>query len=76
MIHKWLPYLFLIFTLCFVDRQVLDRINLNVARVELFFRSLPLRLKLEWELFWIKRNQKKYLDMARKIQQELTNETD
>ena len=27
MIHKWLPYLFLLFTLCFIDRQVADLID-------------------------------------------------
>lgn len=75
MIHKWLPYLFLIFTLVFVDAKTLERVNLNVARLELFLKSLPLRLKLMWDIYWIKRSHKKYLDMARKIQEEL-NETD
>ena len=77
MIHKWLPYLFLLFTLAFVDQRTLDRVNLQVARFELFLRSLPLRIKLEWEIFLIRRNKAKYLKMAEQILKDLeSNETD
>lgn len=68
---KWLPYLCLLLVLAFVDQRFLDNLNLQVARLELFFRSLPLRLKLEWDIYFMKNNMKKYIKMAEEIRREI-----
>lgn len=72
----WLPYLLLLFCLAFVDHETLDWVNLRVAQIELFFKSLPLRLKLEWDIYQIRRNKDKYLKMAEEICKELGHEAD
>ena len=43
--------------------------------VWLFIRKIPLRIKLEWEIFLIKRDKDRYLKMAQKILEDL-HETD
>lgn len=73
----WLPYLLLLFCLAFIDQEALAWINLRVAQLELFLKSLPLRLKLEWEIYQIRHNKDKYLKMADEILKEYrTDETD
>ena len=48
---------------------------LQVLRFSQFLRALPLRLKLEWEIYKIKNSHDKYLKMAEQITKELTDET-
>ena len=49
--------------------------------IDIFFRwlwmeirILPMRIQLEWHLFWIKRSHRKYERMAKQILEDLTNE--
>ena len=72
----WIPYLLLLFCLAFIDQEALAWLNLRVAQLELFLKSLPLRLKLEWEIYQIRRNKDKYLKMAEQILEDLKDETD
>jgi hypothetical protein len=46
-----------------------------VAAVGLELRKIPFLIHMEWDLFWMKRNLSRHLEMARKIQKELDNET-
>ena len=39
--------------------------------VALELRKIPLLLRLEWDIFWIKRNKDHYLKLAEKIRKEL-----
>ena len=48
---------------------------LQVLRFSQFLRVLPLRIRLEWDLYWIRHSRDKYLKMAEQITKELTDET-
>ena len=45
---------------------------LQVLRFSQFLRVLPLRIRLEWDLYWIRHSRDKYLKMAEQITKELT----
>ena len=45
-----------------------------VAAVGLELRKIPFLIRMEWDVFWMKRNLSRHLEMARKIQKELGNE--
>ena len=42
--------------------------------VALELRKIPLLIRLEWDIFWIKRSKDRYLKMAEKIRKELEDE--
>ena len=42
-----------------------------VAAVALELRKIPFLIRMEWDIFWMKRNTKRYLKMAKKIQDDL-----
>ena len=44
----------------------------QAATLEL--RKIPLLIRLEWDVFWIKRSKNRYLKMAEKIRKELEDE--
>lgn len=73
-----LSYLFLIFALCFIDQNVIKFIDLQVRRLELFLQSLPIRIRLRYEIFAIKQGwwDKKFEKMADEILKDLKDETD
>ena len=37
-------------------------------------RKIPLLIRLEWDVFWMKRNKRKYLKMAEQIRKQLEDE--
>lgn len=39
--------------------------------IALELRKIPFLIRLEWDVFWIKRNKRKYLKMAEQIRKEL-----
>lgn len=45
-----------------------------VAAVALELRKIPFLIRMEWDVFWMKRNLNRHLEMARKIQKELGHE--
>lgn len=47
-----------------------------VAAVALELRKIPFLIRMEWDVFWMKRNLNRHLEMARKIQKELGHETE
>ena len=62
--------------LCIIDFNVVHYLDLQLQRLGLALRSLPLRLKLEYDIFIIKHNKRKYLKMAAEIIKDLEkNET-
>ena len=42
--------------------------------VAIELRKIPFLIRLEWDIFWIKRNKNRYLKMAEKIRKELEDE--
>ena len=42
--------------------------------VALELRKIPMLIRLEWDIFWIKRSKDRYLKMAEKIRKELEDE--
>jgi hypothetical protein len=49
-------------------------LKLCLDSIALEFRRIPLKLKLEWELYWCKRSMRKYLRMAEEIRKDLAND--
>ena len=59
-----------------IDENFAAWAYLQVLRLGLFLRTIPLRLRLEWDIYWMKRNMGKYLKMAEEIRKEIEdNET-
>lgn len=44
--------------------------------VALELRKIPFLIRMEWDIFWIKRSKNRYLKMAEKIRKELEDEAD
>ena len=42
--------------------------------VALELRKIPFLIRMEWDIFWIKRSKNRYLKMAEKIRKELEDE--
>jgi len=68
--------LLILLFLVYIDPKSRMTAHIIVEQLFLDARRLPLRLRLEWDIFWIRRNKNRYLDMAKKIQKDLGNETD
>ena len=49
-------------------------VYLQLLRFSQFLRVLPLRLRLEWDIYWIRHSRDKYLKMAEQITKDLTDE--
>ena len=41
-----------------------------VAAVALELRKIPLLIRMEWDMFWMKRSMSKYIKLAKQIQNE------
>lgn len=57
--------------LTLLDPNVVQFIYLQVELVLLELRKLPLRLKLEWDIYRIKHDHNRYLRMAEEILKDL-----
>ena len=44
--------------------------------VAIELRKIPFLIRMEWDIFWIKRSKNRYLKMAEKIRKELEDEAD
>lgn len=42
--------------------------------ISIELRKIPFLIRLEWDVFWIKRNKRKYLKMAEQIRKQLEDE--
>lgn len=48
-----------------------DWFDLQQKRINLFFARLVMKARLEWDIYWIANNKKKYLRMAEELRKEL-----
>jgi hypothetical protein len=60
--------------LTLLDPNVVQFIYLQVELVLLEFRKLPLRLKLEWDIYQIKHGRDRYMKMAEQILKDLNKD--
>lgn len=68
-------YLFFVFViaLCVIDHNIIHWLYLQFKRAELAVEKFFFRLKLEYDIYMIKHNKKKYLKMAQEILKDLEN---
>ena len=59
--------------LCIIDFNIVKFLDLQLQVLQLAIRALPLRLKLEYDIFFIRFNKRKYLKMADEILKDLQN---
>ena len=45
--------------------------DLTLRYIYVQIRMIPMRIRLEWSLFWIRHSQRKYLRMAEQIRKDL-----
>jgi hypothetical protein len=60
-------FLALVLALCVIDFNLVKYIDLQVRRLELAIERFFFMIRLEWDIFWIKKNKDRYLDMAKEI---------
>lgn len=60
-----------VIALCVIDFNIVRYIDLQVKRLELAVERFFFMLRLEWDIFFIKRNKERYLDMAKEILKDL-----
>ena len=60
--------------LCIIDFNVVKFLDLQLQGLQLALRAFPLRLKLEYDIFIIRYNKRKYLKMAEEILKDLNKE--
>lgn len=46
-----------------------------IQAVAIELRKIPFLIRMEWDIFWIKRNKRKYLKMAEQIRKQLEDDT-
>ena len=76
-IHAVTTYLLLfgfLLALCIIDFNVVKFLDLQLQGLQLALRAFPLRLKLEYDIFIIRYNKRKYLKMAEEILKDLNKE--
>ena len=73
-IHAVTNYILLfgfLLALCIIDFNIVHYLDLQLRRLGLALRAFPLRLKLEYDIFIIRHNKRKYLKMAEEILKDL-----
>lgn len=60
--------------LCVIDFNIVRFLHLQFKRFELAVESFFFRLKLEFDIFIIRYNKRKYLKMAQEILKDLNND--
>lgn len=64
---NYLLFFGFVIALCVIDFNVLRFLDLQVKRLELAVEKFVFRIKLEYDIFMIKRNKDKYLKIAKEI---------
>ena len=57
--------------LIILDYNFVHFFDLQLKRLWLSVRKVPVRLKLEWDIYFMKNNMNKYMRMAQEIRKEL-----
>ncbi len=57
-----------------IDPWFKELIILLLLGIRHEFIKIPFRIKLEWDVFWMKRNMKRHIKMAKKILKEIEDE--
>lgn len=72
-VTNYLLFFGFLIALCIIDFNIVRFLDLQVKRFELAVEKFFFRLKLEWDIFIIKYNKRKYLKMAQEILKDLEN---
>lgn len=70
---NYLLFFGFVIALCIIDFNVIRFLDLQLKRAELAVEKFFFRIKLEYDIFMIKRNKGKYLKMAKEILKDLEN---
>ena len=57
-----------------VDPWFKELVIILLLGIRLELRKIPFRIKLEWDVFWMKRNMSRHLKMAEKLLKEIEDE--
>jgi hypothetical protein len=60
--------------LCIIDFNVVHFLYLQFKRLELAIEKFFFRIRLEWDIFIMRYNKRKYLKMAKEILEDLTKD--
>lgn len=70
---NYLLFFGFVIALCIIDFNVIRFLDLQLKRAELAVEKFFFRIKLEWDIYMINHNKKKYLKMAKEILKDLEN---
>lgn len=70
---NYLLFFGFVIALCIIDFNVIRFLDLQLKRAELAVEKFFFRIRLEYDIFMIKRNKDKYLKMAKEILKDLEN---
>ena len=59
-----------------VDPWFKELVIILLLGIRLELRKIPFRIKLEWDVFWMKRNMSRHLKLAKKLLKEIEDEAD
>ena len=70
-VTNYLLFFGFLLALCIIDFNIVHYLYLQYKRLELAVEMFFFRIKLEWGIFIIKYNKRKYLKMAQEILEDL-----
>lgn len=70
---NYLLFFGFVIALCIIDFNVIRFLDLQLKRAELAVEKFFFRIRLEYDIFMIKRSKDKYLKMAKEILKDLEN---
>ena len=70
-VTNYLLFFGFLLALCIIDFNIVHYLDLQLRRLGLALRAFPMRLKLEFDIFIIRHNKRKYLKMAQEILKDL-----
>ena len=59
-----------------IDPWFKELVLLLLLGIRLELRKIPFLIKLEWDVFWMKRNMHRHLKMAKELLKEIKDEAD
>lgn len=62
---------FALAVLIILDYNFVHFFDLQLKRLWLFLRKVPIQIKLEWDIYFMKNDMKRYMRMAEELRKEL-----
>ena len=59
-----------------IDPWFKELVLLLLLGIRLELRKIPFLIKLEWDVFWMKRNMRRHMKMAKELLKEIKDEAD